>query len=547
MKRVSLLFLCALGCIVSCSDETTVFSDPQDDVLLETNQQALDNSIVFGDAGVLDITEQDNITGKLFSKNRPNDQAGDYPLTLVAQIDPPSFSGGENLTASHVHVDGDYAYVSYNTVGEEWVGGADIINISDPNNPRVTSRLYYINADLSAIKYSDGYAYVAGGFDSEKSATVDFNSFVGKIPVSNGRFNISGGITYGFQVGFVGTDIVIDGNTVYVTTGKDGALGALNKSDLSSSQEIPYADLRSVAVMDDKVAVLDAASGVKILDRNFNVTNEIGISSDFGDATKKTISLNGDKLIVSEGPKGAGIYNAQSGAFIEHVPILINPEDATASEIVTNAVTTNDKVLLMANGGAGLCLSEDTGTGTDLFGIIELEGSINYVESKGDYIFAASGTKGLQIIKMNKPSESLAARCATLPAYSGSNNLNVNQGDDFGYSGSKRFSNLNINGSLTLCGSWTVRNNIAINNNALFEMNGTLVVARNSRRRNITVGEGATFRVEGNLTIYGDLILNDGATIEFIGDSSVVNIFGSVTRNGNATVTGNFDDIQNKF
>ncbi len=547
MKRVSLLFLCALGCIVSCSDETTVFSDPQDDVLLETNQQALDNSIVFGDAGVLDITEQDNITGKLFSKNRPNDQAGDYPLTLVAQIDPPSFSGGENLTASHVHVDGDYAYVSYNTVGEEWVGGADIINISDPNNPRVTSRLYYINADLSAIKYSDGYAYVAGGFDSEKSATVDFNSFVGKIPVSNGRFNISGGITYGFQVGFVGTDIVIDGNTVYVTTGKDGALGALNKSDLSSSQEIPYADLRSVAVMDDKVAVLDAASGVNILDRNFNVTNEIGISSDFGDATKKTISLNGDKLIVSEGPKGAGIYNAQSGAFIEHVPILINPEDAIASEIVTNAVTTNDKVLLMANGGAGLCLSEDTGTGTDLFGIIELEGSINYVESKGDYIFAASGTKGLQIIKMNKPSESLAARCATLPAYSGSSNLNVNQGDDFGYSGSKRFNNLNINGSLTLCGSWTVRNNIAINNNALFEMNGTLVVARNSRRRNITVGEGATFRVEGNLTIYGDLILNDGATIEFIGDSSVVNIFGSVTRNGNATVTGNFDDIQNKF
>ncbi len=547
MKRVSLLFLCALGCIVSCSDETTVFSDPQDDVLLETNQQALDNSIVFGDAGVLDITEQDNITGKLFSKNRPNDQAGDYPLTLVAQIDPPSFSGGENLTASHVHVDGDYAYVSYNTVGEDWVGGADIINISDPNNPRVTSRLYYINADLSAIKYSDGYAYVAGGFDSEKSATVDFNSFVGKIPVTNGKFDISGGITYGFQVGFVGTDIVIDGNTVYVTTGKDGALGALNKSDLSSSQEIPYADLRSVAVMDDKVAVLDAASGVNILDRNFNVTNEIGISSDFGDATKKTISLNGDKLIVSEGPKGAGIYNAQSGAFIEHVPILINPEDATANEIVTNAVTTNDKVLLMANGGAGLCLSEDTGTGTDLFGIIELEGSINYVESKGDYIFAASGTKGLQIIKMNKPSESLAARCATLPAYSGSSNLNVNQGDDFGYSGSKRFNNLNINGSLTLCGSWTVRENIAINNNALFEMNGTLVVARNSRRRNITVGEGATFRVEGNLTIYGDLILNDGATIEFIGDSSVVNIFGSVTRNGNATVTGNFDDIQNKF
>jgi hypothetical protein len=104
-----------------------------------------------------------------------------------------------------------------------------------------------------------------------------------------------------------------------------------------------------------------------------------------------------------------------------------------------------------------------------------------------------------------------------------------------------------VSGSLLLCGSWTVRNNVAINENARFEMNGTYVVGRNNRRRNVILNNGSIFRVEGNLTIYGDLVLNDGATIEFIGENSVVNIFGNVTRNGDATVNGTFRDVKNKF
>ena len=78
-------------------------------------------------------------------------------------------------------------------------------------------------------------------------------------------------------------------------------------------------------------------------------------------------------------------------------------------------------------------------------------------------------------------------------------------------------------------------------------MNGTFIVARNNRRRDLTVGQGATFRVEGNLTIYGDLILEDDATLEFIGEDSVVNVFGDVELGDNATVTGTFRDVQDKF
>ena len=302
-----------------------------------------------------------------------------------------------------------------------------------------------------------------------------------------------------------------------------------------------------MALQDDKIAVLDASSGVKILNSDFGVTKEINITSDFGNFSKRTIDYSNDMIVVSEGSKGAGVYDANSGNLMEYLPILINPEGVVEQDVVTNAVASNDGIILMANGGAGLCLSEEQGSNPDLVGIIELTGSINYVASKGDYIFAASGKKGVQVIKLNRPSTSLAEECAASPVYSGSANLNINSGQDLAYRGSKRFRSINTSGELLLCGSWTVRNEVNVNENALRERNGTFVGGRNKRRRNITVNSGATLRIEGNLIIYGDLVLNDGATIEFLGNTSSANIFGNVKKSGNTTVTGTFNDVRSKF
>ncbi len=531
--------------IFSCSDTTTVFEQETDNLQLETNNVVLENSLVFDKSGVLEIYGEDTNGGE--QARFVDEQAGDYPLTLVAQVQPPSYSGGgENLTASHVHIDGDYAYVSYNTVNEIYAGGIDIIYVGDPNRPRVTSRLYYTNADISSLQYDNGNVYAVGGVDSEKSALATANSFVAKLPVFNGRFDFSGGITYGFQEGFVATDISVTNENVLMTSGKDGYVTAFDKNSLEIITEAPYQDLRSVVAKEGRTMVLDASIGVLVLDDNLEVTNQIAINSDFRVADKRTLDFSGNQIVVAEGERGAGIYNANTGAFQEYVPILIRPDDVADTNIVTNATALNDGALLMANGGAGLCLSEDNGS-VDLVGIIELDGSINYVASKGDYIFAASGREGLQIIKMNKPSEDLEARCADTPVYEGSANLRVGASQTLAYSGSKRFRRIEVEGSLLLCGTWTVNNNVDILDNGLFEMRGTFICARNNRRRNITVGENATFRVEGDLTIYGDLILEEGATIEFIGPDSRVNIFGSVDKDTNANVLGDFEDIQGKF
>ncbi len=550
MKRVSFfaLVVCALGLSISCSDETTVYQDKlQDDVVVENSEAELEGSLALDDAGVLDIFEEEELAGKS-SKNPEDELAGDHPLTLVARIKSPS----STLGATHVDVHGNYAYVSYNTANETYLGAIDIVDVRDPNRPRLRSRLTYRNADVNSLAYADGYIYAVGGVDAETSVRATSNSFIAKISVSGARFDV-GSIIYGFQQGHVATDVAIKGNSVLVTSGFDGSVTKYDSGSLEIQDEAPFTDLRSVSVSDENVAVLDADKGIVFLDENLEIIKEIPVASDFPQAAKRTLDFYSEKMVVAEGGKGAGVYDAKTGTLLQHVPILDNTagsqksKTGVASDNVTNAVAVNEDILLMANGSNGLCLSEEESNSIETFGIIALEGSINYVESKGDYIFAASGLEGLQILKLNRPDQSLVARCAELPAYQGSANLNVNSGETKGYRGSKRFNQLNINGSLLLCGSWTANNNSNINSNALFEMNGTFVIGRNNKRKNITVNSGATFRVEGNLTIYGDLILNNGATIEFIGDNSVANIFGKVRRSGNTEVKGTFSDVQNKF
>lgn len=99
-----------------------------------------------------------------------------------------------------------------------------------------------------------------------------------------------------------------------------------------------------------------------------------------------------------------------------------------------------------------MSLSEGEDDNINIVGVVELNGSINYVESKGDYIFAASGKEGLQIIKLNRPDVGLEAKCSSVPAYPqwGSSWLNVDSGVTLAYSGSKRFNSISVNGDLLL-------------------------------------------------------------------------------------------------
>ena len=555
-KKAYLLIGAILLLLASCSDEVTVYQDQlTDSITVENDEAVLQQSVSLSSAGAIDIFKSgtSNFKTSKFNYNDDDDDddndepAGDYPLTQVAQIKPPVFQGNL-LTSTHIFVASDYAFVSYNTAGETYLGAVDIINISNPRNPRLTSRLFYRNADINSVVYENGFVFIAGGVDAETSQLATDNSFVGKIAVRNGRFDISAGISYGFQIGQNATDVVIDGNRVIVTSGAAGTLAIYDKNSLDIIQDQTFDDLRSLALNGSRIAVLDAGKGISILNTNLQSLLEFPIQTELGIASKKSIDFSANRIVVPEASKGAGVYDANSGNLLEYIAIPTDPQLENPDDKTTNAVGLNQDILLMANGGAGICLSEELANGTyGLVGILELDGSMNFLATKDDYVIAASGKTGVQIVKLNRPSPSLENRCSDLPAYRGSSKLLVLVNETVAYSGSKRFNNINVSGALLLCGTWTVRNAVNVNDLGLFEMMGTMTVGRNNRRRDVRVGAGATLRIEGELTIYGDLILEDGAILEFLGNENVIDLFGDVEIGDNVTITGNFDDVRDKF
>ncbi|NNJ89638.1 MAG: hypothetical protein HKP53_09560, partial [Eudoraea sp.] len=265
-KEILLIFLMAFVLVISCSDETTIFIDEQQSSIFEESDAIkLAGSVSFDNAGVLDITVDENYTGKRTSK-AVEEPAGNYPMTLIAQVNPPTYGPITALTAAHVYVENDFAYVAYNVAGDEYSGAIDIIDVSDPNNPAVTSRVVYSNADINSLQYKDGFLYAVGGMDASSSFTALSNSFITKIPVFSGVMDTDAGVIYGFQAGDNATDIVIDRNDAYVTSGKDGTITMYDTRDLDIKREEAFSDLRSVAFYDDEIALLDASMGIRILD-----------------------------------------------------------------------------------------------------------------------------------------------------------------------------------------------------------------------------------------------------------------------------------------
>ncbi|TXE01240.1 hypothetical protein ESV85_22125, partial [Algoriphagus aquimarinus] len=72
---------------------------------------------------------------------------------------------------------------------------------------------------------------------------------------------------------------------------------------------------------------------------------------------KRTLDIDNGNLYVAEGANGAGIYKMADGSLISNLAIPIRPENVESGDIVTNAVSVDNNLLFMANGAAGISIS----------------------------------------------------------------------------------------------------------------------------------------------------------------------------------------------
>lgn len=541
--------------VLSCRNDDNDFQDQQETgPILSSDAGALSQRIDFGNAGVLDMKPGSG--GKTVT-------AGNFPLVLVAEVAPPVYNG-KTLRATHVTVEGNYAYVSYNTEGETYLGAIEVLNITNPNAPQLVMQAILPDTDVSSVRYDNGKLYIAGAKDIYASGASS-PAFVGSMTLNGGMLTNS--LQQTVLNGKVGTDVTSGSSKYYAVSGATGVLAQLNKSSQQIEMSIPLNDLRALGYNNNKIVVLSGTEGVKIYDANgLNLITSFSTSTDVAEA-KRTIDFIDGKLLVSEGYNGVGVYNLTSGAKLQTLSLPTQVPNVNPSDIVSNAVSVNSGRIFVANGGAGLYVYTTDNNQLKLMGSLDLTGSSNFVMSKGEYIFVATGTGGLKIIKTVAP-ESGAPNCSGYAVYNGSDWLNVNSGQTLEYSGTKSLQGINVNQTLTWCGALTASQGVNLNSNSTFNMYGQFYQGTQSNpwnslninsgallnlKGNLTtyghmiLNSNANWKIEGNVTIFGNLTINQGSKIEFIGTNSSITIHGTVTKNGTSTITGTFTDVNNKL
>jgi hypothetical protein len=128
MKKLALITVLSLVVLViGCAPENSnSFNDQEEKelILKNSDQSERINTSNIGVINILEAPDEDPafVTKKTNSsadKPTPSepDVASNIPLTLIAEISAPTYNGTQ-LKATHVALNEDYAYVSYNVEGK---------------------------------------------------------------------------------------------------------------------------------------------------------------------------------------------------------------------------------------------------------------------------------------------------------------------------------------------------------------------------------------------------------------------------------------------
>jgi len=562
-KKLLCISLLTILLITSCQTDDSISEETQQqlDYNISTDASALQKAINFNETGVVGIA---NITN-----NRSMDAGAVFGIEEIASLEPPVIDATV-LRATHLDVKGDFAYVSYNKEGAKYLGAIDILDISDKYNAKLISRLTSNIMDINSLFVDNNGYLVFTGASAKDNRGADNHSLIGYIKLVNGDFahDLSNetddvrtspisNLDYG-NSGNAGVHILNFNGEAIAVSGDAGAItkfsypGTLTAFDGKASEEI--GDLRYAALNNNTLAVLSGSEGLM----NFNVNENFTLSSKISTApltaeSKRTIAWYGDNILVSEGIDGAGIYNFNAGARLTRLSLKMHPD---ASEIntedkVTNAVSTDGNFIYMANGGAGLdILKLDEDLNPIAEGIAEINGSANFVQAKGEYIYVASGS-GLKILKIVAPEINMDTgafmACSDFEIYKGGKNLTIPSNSAASYSGLMNLKHLNVNGTLDFCGEMLVEKGANLSSASILNMSGNFKLGNNKSSDNLVINANSTFKIDGVMEIHGDLQINSGGILEFIGDDSKIFVSGEVKINSGGKVIGDFEDLNNKF
>lgn len=307
-------------------------------------------------------------------------------LSILGIVDSP-VRDGIVLQATDVTWIGNYVYASYNVRGDTFLGAIQVIDATDPANPKVVTEAIYKDTDLARIRVS-GTRIFAAGADANEGGTLESFTF------DNGTLHYDGFSKVG---SYSSTFVDLHGYEARVAYGdKNGGVATYDLRSgtpvLTSTQ--PLEDARWVAYDDARGPVAVAGSPSRLLHLG---SDPVGIAgADVGAPTWGEI--DDDKLYLSSDGAGLLVYDLKT---MKRIGQLATTGNANGVGVANDA-----RLAFLANGEEGLVVADvlDPSKPVKLASIdmLDDDGSANAVALSGKYIALADGLGGVKLLQYER-------------------------------------------------------------------------------------------------------------------------------------------------
>jgi hypothetical protein len=334
------------------------------------------------------------------------DLTQNFVFKLRAEVDPPVYEGN-TLQATHVRILDHYAFVTYNTRGSTYLGGLDVFDVTDIEHPVIIWNAVFKNADISSVDYFNNKLYIVGAFNLNDDAPKNLKSpaMLEVLSLKSDR-KIASVDTIMDLGAYAGTDVRVNGQAIYTTSGTNGGLKIFDHSfKLLSAIQLDNA--RAVDSNNGKIYVLQGQSGrinvYNAADASLVTTYNVG-SANQAEA-KSGIVASGKYIFAALNEGGVQMLNLD-GTVKQVVPRPLIPTGGDADNYVSNSVSLFNDLVLIANGEAGLYvggLIQSRNDSLAIMGKVAFDNneSTNFVVANDSVIFVATGLGGLKILSVS--------------------------------------------------------------------------------------------------------------------------------------------------
>jgi hypothetical protein len=318
---------------------------------------------------------------------------------LVAEVDAPIVDG-INVQATHVEIEGNLAFVSYNVAGPVQKGAVDVIDITNPRLPLIKASFEFPDWDINSVGYYNRNILLVGQNDSDGAFFAAYN-FEGDE------------LHYSAINSFSANSMKIVDDKILITSGDiNGGLTILDANDFSELSFILAEDARSVAGLGSDEAYILKAGGIGLFSDG-DLLDIIEIDENYlQEASKAELDISEEYIFAALNRGGSVIWNRSTLSEVTRFSIPDYLAETDPEIYVSNSVSFNNPLLFNANGGSGIMVSgkvlnpagEENFLEYGYFNFNEKGGSTssNFVKSEGNVIFVASGLGGLKILTIEE-------------------------------------------------------------------------------------------------------------------------------------------------